>query len=362
MSQVSSKSVTIVGAGLSGLICGMKLSKAGFDVNIVEELTFPGGLLASGRIGREYLELLPHHLRKTDKALMSIIKELGMSAHVEWFDSLWYGRASHKKVGYFRNGFASLINMLIQDIIDNGGRITYSASVNDIRYCDGRYTTTCVLNDLGRIQFVSDYVIFAGSCRSFINASHNLPLSMNVRDQLMNITYNSSISILMTLRKCPSEVYLYRLPAGKSFNRIVNHSNCFGVREYGGNVIYLVGEISVSDPLWVAPDEDIMDTYFKAFRKMYPQITKADVKSWRLTRNRYAVTNHYPDTDLTSPMDGLFICTSALSRFKTDEIPENRMDLVAELASRITSSIIELSTNTDLEKKNEKEQPETDRK
>ena len=124
------RSVCIVGAGLSGLVCGMRLAKAGFDVDIVEELTYPGGLLASSRIGKEYLELLPHHLRKTDKSLLSLAKEEGLD--VEWFDSLWYGRASRRKVGYFTGGFASLINILIQDITDNGGRISYSTTVSEI--------------------------------------------------------------------------------------------------------------------------------------------------------------------------------------------------------------------------------------
>ena len=33
-----SKTVCIIGSGLSGLTCGMKLAKAGFNVTVVEEL------------------------------------------------------------------------------------------------------------------------------------------------------------------------------------------------------------------------------------------------------------------------------------------------------------------------------------
>ena len=100
------KTVCIVGSGLSGLTCGMRLAKAGFHVSIVEELASPGGLLAYTRIGREYLELLPHHLRKSDKALLSLAREMGVEDKIHWYDSTWAGRASHRKVGYFDGGFS----------------------------------------------------------------------------------------------------------------------------------------------------------------------------------------------------------------------------------------------------------------
>ena len=104
------KSVCIIGSGLSGLTCGMKLAKAGFNVTVVEELASPGGLLAYTRIGREYLELLPHHLRKSDKSLLALSKEMGVEDKITWFDSAWSGKASHRKVGYYEGGFACLIS------------------------------------------------------------------------------------------------------------------------------------------------------------------------------------------------------------------------------------------------------------
>lgn len=333
-------SVTIVGAGLSGLVCGMRLAKAGFNVSIVDELTYPGGLLASTRIGNEYLELLPHHLRKTDRSLLNLIKEEGIDDGIEWFDSLWYGRASHKKVGYLSKGFSSLINILIQDITDHGGSIYYSTTVSEIIKSDEGYITSCVLNNSAKIELESKYVIYTGSCRSFINVSHGLPISMNTRDQLMNITYKACLCIMMTLKKMPSEVYLHKIPSGMPFNRIVNHSNCVGMRSYGGNIVYLVGSCYVSDNLWVASDEEVLAQYFRAFRKIYPGIRKSDVKSWRLTKNRYAVSEKYPDQDLTEPLENLFICSSGLSSIATTTLPQNTMDSVVTLANRISKSII----------------------
>ncbi len=338
------KTVTIVGAGLSGLTCGMRLTKAGFNVVIIEELTFPGGLLASSRVGKEYLELLPHHLRKTDKSLLALIKEEGLNDEIEWVDSLWYGRASRKKVGYFKKGFISLISVLIQEITDNGGQIIYSTSVSEITKVTDEegdyYSVSCVLNNSDSTDFKSDYVIYTGSCRSFVNVSHGLPISINVRDQLMNITYKSALCLMMVLKKKHSEVYIQNFNDNEPFVRAVNHTNITGLRNYGGNVCYLVGSCNVSDSIWVASDQEIMKTYFDSFHKTYPLIKKSDIKSWRLTKIRYAVSEKYPDSDLFSPLDNLYVCSSGLTGTTNLQVPENRMDKIVNLSNDICQRII----------------------
>lgn len=335
--------VTIIGAGLSGLVCGMRLCKAGFDVEILEALNMPGGMLQSARRGTEYIELIPHHLRRTDRALLSLSKELGLDSKIKWYDSFWYGRASRKKIGYFDGGFATLINVLLLEFTDNGGRITYSASVSEITKTDDGYKTSAILSDTQKYEVLSDYVIFTGSARSFVNVSHGLPLGMNIRDQLMNITYVSKMCLVLLVRKLPNDAYIQKKFTSKNpppFERVVNHSACFKDRNYGGEVIYLVGSCSISDPLWVASDADVMNEYVTAYRKIYPLIRKADIKSWRLTKVRYAVSDAYPNQDLTEPMDDVFVCSSALIKNSTTETPENHMDGVVALATSICSRII----------------------
>jgi len=334
--------VCIVGAGLSGLICGMRLAKSGHDVVIIEELTYPGGLLASTRIGGEFIELLPHHLRKTDKHLLSLARELGIDSKIFWYDGLWYGRASKKKVGYFDGGFASLINVLVQDITDNGGRISYATSVSEIKKNGDKFSTVCLLSDSKKHTVESDYVIFTGSCRTFVNASHGLPISMNIRDQLMNVTYQSRICLMMLVKTLPSDAYLLQKFPSQSalpFLRIVNHSACFSDKNYGGQIMYLVGKCQISDPLWIASDQDIMQEYVKAYRKLFPLIKKSDIKSWRLTKVRYAVTDQLPEQDLTEPLENIYVCASALTGQASNGIPENRMDSVTQLAFDICTRI-----------------------
>lgn len=339
--MVSNKDVCIVGAGLSGLVCGYRLSKAGFNVHIIEELTYPGGLLASTRIGSEYLEILPHHIRKTDRYLLSLIRELNLTDDIDWFDSYWHGRASRRKLGYFKSGFAELINCLTQEIIDRHGIISYSTTVAEIVKNEslGKYCTSYILTNSEKIDILSDYVIFTGSCRTFANVSHGLPITINTRDQIMNVTYKAELCVMMILKKQLSEMYFQNITEGP-FKRIVFHSNCFGERKYGGHAIYLVGECSISEPLWIETDSKIFEAYFAKFRKLFPNVTKSDIKSWRLSKIRYATAEKYPASNLSSPSEGLFLCTSGLVSNDVYKTPENRMDGVIGLANSITDKII----------------------
>lgn len=336
------KSVCIIGAGLSGLICGMRLSRAGFKVTVVEELASPGGLLSYTRIGREYLELTPHHLRKSDKALLALIKEMGVEDKVSWFDSTWQGRASHRKVGYFEGGFSCLVSSLAQEITDHDGRICFSTTVAEIsRLGSGEYRTSCILTNSTRFVIDSNYVIFTGSVRTFINVSHGLPIEMDDRDTMMNVTYSAKISAFMVLKHENSQMFYQQMTKGTDipFDRIINHTSCFGQRGYGGSVVYLVGSCRVTDPIWIESDAEIMLKFFSAYKKLYRSIRKSDVKSWRVTKIRYAQSEHYPGIDLTNPCENLYVCSAGLAKCDIAETPENRMELTVSLASRICSMI-----------------------
>ncbi len=337
------KKVCIIGSGLSGLTCGMRLAKAGFNVTVVEELASPGGLLAYTRIGREYLELLPHHLRKSDKSLLALSKEMGVDDKIEWFDSAWSGKASHRKVGYYNGGYACLSSSLMQEITDKGGQIYYSTTVAEIaRLGNGMYRTSCILSNSTRVVIDSAYVIFTGSCRTFVNVSHGLPIKMDDRDILMNVTYSAKITAMMVMKHEVSQMF-YQVPpkdSGLPFKAIINHTSAFGERGYGGAVVYLVGSCSITDALWIDDDANIMLKYFAGLRKLYPSLRKSDVKSWRLTKTRYALTSKYPEIDLSNPCENLFVCSTGLTKYATNDTPENHMDSVVSLAGKISSEII----------------------
>lgn len=80
------KKIAIVGAGITGLVAGYRLLQAGHEMTIFEKEKELGGLLGSFKIEGKSLEMAYHHIFKTDKYIINLIEELGLSSKLKWFD------------------------------------------------------------------------------------------------------------------------------------------------------------------------------------------------------------------------------------------------------------------------------------
>ena len=78
------KKIALIGGGIGGLTAGYYLSKKGHKVTIFEKEDFLGGLVGGFKIEGENLEKLYHHFFKTDKDLISLLKEVGLEKQIIW--------------------------------------------------------------------------------------------------------------------------------------------------------------------------------------------------------------------------------------------------------------------------------------
>ena len=89
------KKVAVLGAGISGLVAAYELGKKGFQVEVFEKETEAAGFAGTFGVGGKRLEKFYHHFFKSDKQLLALLEELGISEHVRWLPS---------SMGYFING------------------------------------------------------------------------------------------------------------------------------------------------------------------------------------------------------------------------------------------------------------------
>ena len=79
--------ICIIGAVITGLTTGYKLSKLGHEVEIFESASFSGGQASTINFENFEIEKAYHHLFVTDKAILGLYKELDLEDELEWYKS-----------------------------------------------------------------------------------------------------------------------------------------------------------------------------------------------------------------------------------------------------------------------------------
>jgi len=364
--------ICVIGAGITGLVTAWELSRKGFIVQVVEQHSTAGGMLSSMRIGHEYIELLPHHIRKSDRNLLGLLKELRLQEEVSWFDSYWYGRVGRKKLGYLNNGFHSLISALIQEITDNGGIIHYGYTAMDIMQdpepdspiltvippsshpsaAYSGYHVSCILADCTTVVLETDTVLYAASCRNFAHITNNLSMPTDYRDTLMDMTYKANMCLLLLMKTQFTGCFSRPIAFNAPFQSIIEHTNLVGERRYGGHVVYLSGSFATTNPLWTQSDAEVFSEFFKHLQLLNPATSRDEILSWRLTRTRYATPNTQPIYNLFAPvLPGLYVSSVALFEDSSEDSGQYRMDACVSMARQAArmieqSRVIPKSKNT----------------
>jgi len=78
--------IAIIGAGLTGLVAGYRLSQKGHKVTIFEKSDDIGGLMGGFEIEGTSLEKAYHHIFSTDNYIIDLAKELGVYKNISWHD------------------------------------------------------------------------------------------------------------------------------------------------------------------------------------------------------------------------------------------------------------------------------------
>ncbi|HWD17667.1 MAG TPA: NAD(P)/FAD-dependent oxidoreductase [Verrucomicrobiae bacterium] len=80
--------VAIIGGGYTGLAAARRLAKSGrCEVTLLERGSSVGGLAGDFTIQGEPIEKAYHHLFRTDREILALVEEMGLTAKLEWRES-----------------------------------------------------------------------------------------------------------------------------------------------------------------------------------------------------------------------------------------------------------------------------------
>ncbi|NLE26341.1 MAG: NAD(P)/FAD-dependent oxidoreductase [Clostridiaceae bacterium] len=78
--------IAIIGAGLTGMSAGLRLSQNGDKVTIYEKENSLGGLASAIRVGNETLDRFYHHIFVSDSEILDLIDELDLKYRLNWYE------------------------------------------------------------------------------------------------------------------------------------------------------------------------------------------------------------------------------------------------------------------------------------
>jgi protoporphyrinogen oxidase len=102
MSSEHAPHIAVIGGGIAGLTAAYRLSQQGLRVSLWERGSRLGGQAAAFPVaGGASLEYFYHHLFQSDREIVKLIEEIGISDHLVWLPS---------NVGYFADGKSHPLN------------------------------------------------------------------------------------------------------------------------------------------------------------------------------------------------------------------------------------------------------------
>lgn len=332
MIQKDTKKIAIIGAGLTGLVAGYELSKKGHQVTIYEKSGDVGGLMGGFKISGTSLEKTYHHIFKSDKYIIELIKELGLQSRLKWYPektALYYDNQMYPFVGamdllkFKPLGLVAKIRLgLVKIWLEKDNNWQKYENVPAYQWMEkwcGRKAYQVIWEPLLRGKFDDKYQeismawmwarihtrgnsgelgyldggfgqITEGLAKRIKKNSGVIKLNTEVDfkkvekdfDRIIytgaskEIDYLGAICVVFTSKQSLSPFYWHNINDLKSpFVAFIQHTNLVDKKNYGGKNVYYLGKyLPNDDKLMTTVDGKVAEKYFDYLKKIFPNFDK----------------------------------------------------------------------------------------
>lgn len=346
--------IAIVGAGLTGLVAGYRLSQKGHMVTIYEKGGDIGGLMGGFTIGKTSLEKAYHHIFTTDKFIIDLTKELGLIDKLEWYPektSLYYDGTVYPFMGamdllkFKPLSLVSKIRLGVVKILlekDNN----WEKYANELAYqwmkkwC-GEEGYKVIWEPLLRGKFHEKYkevsmawlwarihtrgnsgklgyfkggfrVIADELAKRIVKNKGKILLSHEVDHQKIvkeydkviytgaakEIDYLGAVCLVFTSKQSLSPHYWHNINDKNSpFLAFIQHTNLVDKKQYGNMNVYYIGVYVPHDHRnFIEKDEKIIGEWFDYLKNVFPHFDEkmvVDKWLWKFKNAQHIVTKNY---------------------------------------------------------------------
>jgi protoporphyrinogen oxidase len=244
--------------------------------------------------------------------------------------------------GYLLGGYARLLERFGQVIEEEGVKVRLRSIAQrvtptsdgrvKVALCDGYEET------FDQVVMTTAAPIAAQLCPA---------LSQSERDRLKGIEYQGIICASLLLKKPLSPYYVTNITDDwVPFTGVIEMTTLVDPKHFDGrSLVYLPKYVVPNDPAFTLSDDEIEETFVKALEMMYPDFSREDVLSFRVSRVKYVVaistlnySEHLPPMHTSVPgvhvINSAHILNGTLNVNETVQLAENAAAELLSLRSR----------------------------
>ena len=227
--------------------------------------------------------------------------------NMAWMWARLYKRTA--SLGYFEGGFQAFVDVLVQRIEEQGGRVRLDCAVGAVRAVEGGIRLTSKAGDA-----VHERVIATCSPDVMLHLAPDLeePYASKLKD----LDSMGAVALVLALRRGLTDGhYWINLPKGADipFMGLVEHTNYISSEHYGGDHLVYCGDYLPPDHPYLGYDKErLMEIYLPGLQRINPEFRPEWVRASWVFVEEYAQpvpkVNHSSRVPaLRTPMEGLWM-------------------------------------------------------
>ncbi len=215
---------------------------------------------------------------------------------VNWFRKVG---ASYEtsRVGFANGGLGEIwVGNCLDYIGKKGGKVELGKAVTSINISDGKVSSVTVN---GSEERTADLYISTMSPYSLRKVLPDEAYYFDYFKDLMHFSYAPSLSLQVWFDRKLTDVDVTFFSNDCIFNTYADLSNVLPHIFKGGSMFEMV--LSPADHIEGLPDEVIFDKAINDIKRLFPEAREAEVKKWKVVRERQGVYRAYPGMEKHRP-------------------------------------------------------------
>lgn len=243
-----------------------------------------------------------------DRALMPLMKpaiagltftepyQISAKVMLNWFLKMFVS-AKNARIGFANGGLGEIwVDSCLNYIKEKGGQVALGKAVTAINVADGRISSVTV-NDSE--EMTADLYVSAMSPYSLRRVLPDESYDLEYFRDLMFFQYAPSLSIQIWFDRKLTDIDCTFFSNECVFNTYADLSNVLPHIFKGGSMLEMV--ISPADGVQGLPDDVIFDQCFEQIKEVFPLASDAQVRKWKVVRERQGVYRAYPGMEKHRP-------------------------------------------------------------